>query len=415
MTWLLKIYEDEEIAYFSLAVDSLKVDSDTVKTLAERFYKDGAIAYFSVLSSRMSEETLKTWAERAEKEGKTAFRASLLGKLDDGKSLDKLKAELEKQQSDEYAKLGIATQGKDRYYDGKLVNIFLDQRPDSSFCTLDMNPKGSINIKIVHDAAGNRTGVAYLTQAEVEELFGDDFEDVDWDKLRNMDDAKLEEDDDWDWDWDWDESEDSKYAVDKQQSDEYAKLGITIQGKDRYYDGKLVNIFVDNRPGSSFYTLDMNPKGSINIKIVYDAAGNRTGAAYLTQAEIEELFGGGFEDTGWDEPENCKYIVDKELDRVADGAFVFLGTFEMKKGDRIYYDASAETGKNLTVGFAKAGDKNPSTVYTTVSNNRTDDELEIHAGPLAWGGADGKYSLFVHAKSGALTDVEIEARVLAED
>lgn len=306
LSWLLKIYDDGKISYFSAAVDSLKVDSDTVKALAERFYKDGSISFFSVLMDRMSEETMKAWAERANE--KNNFRASLLENLGNDDEWEKLKSELDKQQADEYAKLGVTVEGKNRYYQGKLVNIFLDHRTDSSFYVLDMNPKGSINIKIVHDKDGNRTGVAYLTQEEISELFGDDFEDDSWD-------------DDWDDDW------------------------------------------------------------------------------------------------VWDNPEDGKYIVDREIDSIKDGEFIWLGTFEMKRGDRIYYDVSAESGKNLIVGFAKPNDKKPITTYTTVSVNRRDGDLEIYSGPLEWGVADGKYSLFVHTAPGCgeVKDVSAHVRVLAAD
>ena len=63
--------------------------------------------------------------------------------------------------------------GKDYYYAGQLVNIFLDIRPNKSFYTLNMNPKGTVNIKIVRDANNKITAVAYMSDAEVTELLGD--------------------------------------------------------------------------------------------------------------------------------------------------------------------------------------------------------------------------------------------------
>ena len=64
-------------------------------------------------------------------------------------------------------------EGWDYYYKGKLVNIFLDlHRPDNSIITLNMNPEGTVNIKIVRNEKGAITGVAELTQEEIEELFG---------------------------------------------------------------------------------------------------------------------------------------------------------------------------------------------------------------------------------------------------
>ena len=62
---------------------------------------------------------------------------------------------------------------KDYYYRGQLVNIFLDIRPNQSVYTLNMNPKGTVNIKIVRDANNKITAVAYMSDAEVTELLGD--------------------------------------------------------------------------------------------------------------------------------------------------------------------------------------------------------------------------------------------------
>lgn len=398
MAWLTRIYHDGGIAFFSVAADRLEADGDLVKALAEKAYKDGKISFFSVLTDRMSEDTLEVWEARAEKDQKTGFRAALLGKLEDHDGLEKMKDELDDQQAEEYARLGVTVDGKNRYYQGKLVNIFLDHQPESNCYFLDMNPKGSVNIKIMWDTNGKRTGVAYLTQSEITELFGDDFESVSWDRLREKD----KDDDDWDWDDDWDDDWDWDDELDKQLADEYKKVGVTSDGKYYYYQGKLVNIFLDRRADSSFYTLGRNPKGTVNIKIVRDANNKITGVAALTQSEIADLT---------DSDAYAKYIVDTDIDSVKDGEFVWLGTFEMKKGDKVYYDVSAEKGKNLTVGFAKAGDQSPATTYTTVSNNRMDGELQVVSGPLEWGAAEGGYSLFIHAKSGSGVLEDISAHI----
>lgn len=76
-------------------------------------------------------------------------------------------------QAAEYQAVGVAMDGKDYYYQGQLVNIFLDIRPNQAFYTLNMNPKGTVNIKIVRDTNNKITDVAYMTEAEVIELLGD--------------------------------------------------------------------------------------------------------------------------------------------------------------------------------------------------------------------------------------------------
>ncbi|MDE6973641.1 MAG: hypothetical protein K2P38_11155, partial [Lachnospiraceae bacterium] len=72
---------------------------------------------------------------------------------------------------------------------------------------------------------------------------------------------------------------------------EYQAVGVTMDGKEYYYQGQLVNIFLDIRPNKSFYTLDMNPKGTVNIKIVRDVENKITGVSYMTEAEVIELLG----------------------------------------------------------------------------------------------------------------------------
>ena len=63
--------------------------------------------------------------------------------------------------------------GKDYYYQGQLVNIFLDIRANKSFYTLNMNPAGTVNIKITRNADNKITSVAYMTEAEAAELLDD--------------------------------------------------------------------------------------------------------------------------------------------------------------------------------------------------------------------------------------------------
>ncbi|MDE5860381.1 MAG: hypothetical protein K2H23_08400 [Oscillospiraceae bacterium] len=55
------------------------------------------------------------------------------------------------------------------------VRYFLDvQRSDSSttIATVETNPNGKVDIKIVRDKNGNITGVEMLTAKEIEKYFG---------------------------------------------------------------------------------------------------------------------------------------------------------------------------------------------------------------------------------------------------
>ena len=384
--WMTKIYEGGSYAFFSVAAAGLETDGELVTAFAEKAYAGGAAGHFSILADRMSEETLELWLERAKKDKQFAFQSILYNKLGMDRDLDELEARLDAAQAAQYKAAGVTMEGRNYYYKGELVNIFLDlHRPDNSIITLNMNPEGTVNIKIVRNEKGAITGVAELTQEEIDDLFGeDDGQDWDWD----WDNEK------WNWDWDWD---DEKWAEEeKRLAEEYAAHGVIKQdGKNYYYQGRLVYIFLDRRADSGPYTLNMNPEGTVNIRIVRDKSGKITGIAELTREEIKDSF-------GIDQKE-----IPVELDSVKGGEYIWLGTYTLSEGDKVIYDVSAEKGDQMSVGFARPGDKRPGTVYKTITNRREDGKLEISSGPMAWESPlePGEYSLFVHAPSGKLENV----------
>lgn len=166
--WLERLYQADNIAFFSAALDELPLS----ESMAAKAYTDGKEGFFSIAADRLSEEQLGAWAERAKAEGKTAFRSIVLGKLADGDAYDKEKADMEAALA-EYASVGVSMSGKDYYYRGELVDIFLDRRSDGVFYTLSMNPQGTVNIKILRNDDNEVTGVAYLSEAQVQELLGE--------------------------------------------------------------------------------------------------------------------------------------------------------------------------------------------------------------------------------------------------
>lgn len=101
----------------------------------------------------------------------------LFDKLNMDDEKDAKEKEWDEQQLAEYRAAGVTKDGKKYYYQGQLVNIFLDIRSDGSFYTLDMNAAGTINIKIIRNTDNKITGVAYMTDEEVVELLGDDERD----------------------------------------------------------------------------------------------------------------------------------------------------------------------------------------------------------------------------------------------
>lgn len=173
--WLDRIYEDRDIAFFGAAAGLLGEDHAAIEHLAETVYNDGGIAFFSNLTMHMSEEMLEAWLDRALEDEKWAFQSVLFNALDRDGEFDELKEKREKEweeaQRAEYQAAGVTIEGKHRYYQGQLVNIFLDIRANGSFYTLDMNPAGTVNIKIVRGEDGKIEGAAYMTDAEIAELF----------------------------------------------------------------------------------------------------------------------------------------------------------------------------------------------------------------------------------------------------
>lgn len=176
--WLDRIYADGEIDFFSASVWQLDADSPVIPSFAEKFYEEDDIAFFSVLADQMDEKALEKWLERALADEKWNFQSMLydeLGRDDESDALEKAK---EEEQLEQYQAVGVIQNGKNYYYEGQLVNIFLDiHMPNRSFYTLSMNPAGTVNIKIIRAQDGQITSVAYMTEAEVKELLEDRYED----------------------------------------------------------------------------------------------------------------------------------------------------------------------------------------------------------------------------------------------
>lgn len=177
--WLDRIYADGATQFFSASVLALDADSPLVHSFAEKCYADDSIAFFSILAEVMNKETLEGWLDRALADQKLNFQSMLYDKLDMDEEWNEAEKALEEEQLAQYRAVGVTKNGKNYYYKGQLVNIFLDiHKPNQSFYTLDMNPAGTVNVKIVRAEDGQVTGAAYMTEAEIEELFGDMEEDV---------------------------------------------------------------------------------------------------------------------------------------------------------------------------------------------------------------------------------------------
>ena len=175
--WLETLYDNDDAAFFSVAVRSLGRDSLLPASYAEKAYADDNIVLFSVLADYMGEDNLDLWLDKALEDEKRDFQFLLFDKLNRDDEFDESEEKQEKEwaeaQAAEYRAAGITMEGKDYYYQGHLINIFLDLRANSSFYTLNMNPEGTVNIKITRDKNNDITGISYMTWAEAAELLGD--------------------------------------------------------------------------------------------------------------------------------------------------------------------------------------------------------------------------------------------------
>ena len=283
--WLDRIYADGDIAFMGAVVNLLEVDCAQIQRLAETVYADGDIVFFSNLAMHMSEDTLEAWLDRALEDGAWTFQS------------------------------------------------------------------------ILYNALG-----------------------------RNWDEEKEQQEQEWA----------------EAQMAEYGAVGVTIDGKNYYYQGQLVNIFLDIRSNNSFYTLNMNPDGTVNIKIIRNEQNEITGVAYLTEAEVTELFG----DMEAPDDDIDLKIIPVSFKTIAAGETIFLGEYTLSEGDKILYDISAETGNRMQVFFAK--DQQKDVVYWSVDNLRQPDEplkcmADFTVGPPA--AEPGTYRLYLRAPEGPLGTV----------
>ena len=295
--WLEKLYADGDFTFFSVAVRGLDEDFPLFAGFAEKAYDDEEMAFFSILTDCMDEAELGLWLDRALEDGNWAFQSMLFDKLNRGEEFDELNEKQEKE---------------------------------------------------------------------------------------------------------WTEA----------QTEEYRAVGVTMDGKDYYYQGQLVNIFLDIRPNKSVYTLNMNPKGTANIKIVRDTNNKITGAVYMTEAEVIELLG------DMDDPDDKTgvEIIPVDFKTVASGETIFLGEYTLSDGDEILYDISAKTGNRMKVFFAKDEQKDVS--YWSVNNLRQPGEpLECIADFTVEPPATkpGTYQLYLQALDGALGNVRGSVSIVSAD
>lgn len=348
--WLDKIYTDNRITFWGAAVGLLEEDCALIRRYAEKTYGDGSVAYFSALAMHMSDGTLEEWLNRVLEDGNQAFQSVLFNALGWDEEYDKQGEKWEKEwdkeweeaQIAEYGSVGVTIDGKNYYYQGQLVNIFLDVRADKSFYTLDLNPAGTVNIRIIRDADNKISGVSYMTDAEVAELFEED--DTGEEDIQNANTDKGD-----------------------MKGSNMDKGGM----KDDDIDDDLKDDVAD---GDAAEDTDENAD---------DLNETAEGRIWYPQ------------------------VIPVDFQMIKDGEAVWLGEYTLSEGDRIWYAVSAEIGNEMQVGFAEPGDELLDTVYYSVQNQRQKDEnLECIASfTLRPPVKPGTYNLFLRATNGDLGNV----------
>lgn len=181
--YLQKSYREREIGFFAVCLD-MSDDSGIAEGYAEKAYNDHEIAFFSVCADRLDGNALRSLLDKAEKDGEAVYKAVLEDALDISSDdnceddywvndTDYDKTDLEQQLAEEYAEYDIVKDGHKYYYKNRLVHVFLDIRKDQSIATLQIEPQGKIDIKIIRSDSGEITAVKYMTADEVSELLGD--------------------------------------------------------------------------------------------------------------------------------------------------------------------------------------------------------------------------------------------------
>ncbi len=194
---------------------------------------------------------------------------------------------------------------------------------------------------------------------------------------------------------------------------EYLEHGIVSDQnlKTFYYESQLVHIFLDIRKEKSFYFLQVNPQGTVNVKVTRDGNNHIESVDYMTDAEVTALFGDMKEEEN-DEYEASAYdmpqIISVNEQHIAAGAKRWFGDYDLRSGDRIRYDIEAETGDAIMVGFVNNADGRFSdTTYCSALVHREDGVLKCTADFVCGEPVkDGQYKLYIYAPEGALGNVK---------
>ena len=359
ITFFIGVYPVEATTYASsieenkLSVIDEKREEDISFIQIERYYEDGSLPLFQIAFSRLDEEAQSTWLNRIYEDEKIAFFSISVNQLKEDSSLIQLFAE--------------------KTYTERSISFF----------------------SVLTDRMSEEALEIWLDRALEDRQIN--FQSILF--------KKLDRDD---------ELDDLEKQLEAQQLEEYQSYGVTNKGKAYYYKGQLVHIFLDIRKDSSFYTLDINPQGIVNIKITRNEVGEIKSVNYMTEEEVEELLGSMYDPD--DELEDSELeVIPIHFETIESGEVIWLGEYTLCDGDKIWYDVLAETGSGMEVGFVKAEDTKaedqfPDTTYYSVCNYRKHpiDGIQKCIADFTFGSPvkPGTYKLFLRAINETLRNVK---------
>ncbi len=212
-----------------LIVSTQYIGDNNITDLAEKYYKEESLQRFGTIFSKLNETMQKEWLNRIYTDNKIAFFSVCLNHIS----------------SDSYLILQFSEKA---YYEGNIAFF-----------------------SVLTDYMNKETLNSWLIKAKTDKKIN--FQSVLLKATGNEDELEYIE-----------------TELEKKLIDEYKIYGIIKSGKSYYYENQLVNVFMDIRKDSSFYTLDMNPLGKINIRVSRNEEGKIQSVDYMTKDEVSELF-----------------------------------------------------------------------------------------------------------------------------
>ena len=334
-----------------LVVSVQKVGDADPAELAARYYQEGALPQFGAVFAQLTEDQQRTLLTEFCEDGSSAFLSTAVNKLEEDSHLIEQYAEKTYDEGD-IAAFSILT--------GRMSREALEDWTD----------------RAETDGRTAFRSVLYSMTDQVRELEG------------------------------------MKAALDRAQAEEYAAHGLVKRSGAYYYKDQPVRVFMDQRQDDrSFRTLDVNPRGAVDVEVVRDRDGQILSVGLMSQEAAAELLEDWDDDDDWDKPEPLSAdwgnALPVEIDSMKGGEIVWLGEYQLSRGDRVSYDMSADAGRGLEVGFAKPGDTSLNIRYFSVSNRRQGSEDLRCAASFAMeeGVEPGRYALYIRATDGPLADV----------